>query len=214
MAATVRKPCREAAAPAGSPSKVPLLRADLFQARMGQPRGPQCDPRGPGVRRTARVFARRRGRGHGQRSSEGLGFHSVRFRRSRAGRWRVPGCRARLTVKTASNRDVLTAMCAHMIRRLGGLNACCAELAAYLRAVAEARPGSKMVLDTFLAIANLMVAAEGASGSKHEGGGVVPRRGRRGFTVVSSSDRGPAFHAPSSDPLPGERGIAPRPASG
>ena len=63
-------------------------------------------------------------------------------------------------VKTASNRDVLTAMCVRMAQRLGGVDALCAGWVAHLHAAAEARPGSKMVLDTFRAIVNLMAVAE------------------------------------------------------
>ena len=63
-------------------------------------------------------------------------------------------------VKTASNRDVLAAMCARMAQRLGGVDALCAGWVAHLHAAAKARPGSKMVLDTFRAIINLMAAAE------------------------------------------------------
>ena len=62
--------------------------------------------------------------------------------------------------KTISNRDVLTAMCAHMAQRFGGVGALAAKWAAHIRAASESRPGSKMLLDTFRAIANIMLAAE------------------------------------------------------
>ena len=63
-------------------------------------------------------------------------------------------------VKTISNRDVLTALCAHMAQRFGGVSALAAKWAAHIRAASEARPGSKMLLDTFRAIGNLMLVAE------------------------------------------------------
>ena len=63
-------------------------------------------------------------------------------------------------VKSISSRDVLTAMCAEMAQRLGGVRALCAAWVAHLHAAAEARHGSKMVLDTFRAIDNLMSVAE------------------------------------------------------
>ena len=63
-------------------------------------------------------------------------------------------------VKTMCNRDAVTALCAHMAQRMGGVRALGAALWAHLNAAAKARPVRKMVLDTHLAIANLMLVAE------------------------------------------------------
>ena len=56
--------------------------------------------------------------------------------------------------------NAIPALCDRMFRRFGGVEGLCAEWTDAIKAACAARPGSKMVLDSFRAILRIMELAE------------------------------------------------------
>ena len=104
---------------------------------------------------------RLRRRNSDKRHSQCRYCYNKYMRQYRANAWRKEIAKFARTVSSRWVRpNAIPALCDRMFRRFGGVDGLCAEWTDAIKAARAARPGSKMVLDSFRAIFCLMELAK------------------------------------------------------